>query len=426
MPVETDHNTSLPSRMIRIFHEFPRSFWILAISGFIDRLGATLIFPFFALYITQKFDVGMTEAGIMVAIFSVTGLTGSMVGGALTDRFGRRTLVLFGLVISAFSSVLMGLVNTLSVFYVLAGFVGLLSDIGSPARDAMVADLLPVEKRSEGFGILRVAGNMAWIIGPTIGGLLAARSYLLLFILDAISSMIVAAIVFLAIPETMPSVTGGEREASLIETVKGYGLVMRDRLFTAFVLTTMVMSVVYLQMYSTLSVYLRDVHGVPARGFGALLSINAAIVVALQFWITRRVRPYPQLVIMALGTALYLFGFGAFGFVTTFPLFTAAMIVITFGEMLIIPVSQSLAARFAPEAMRGRYMAFFSLSWAIPNTIGPFAAGLIMDRYNPDWVWYACAILSTLAVLGFLVLHKHSRARFSVDETALTGSTGTA
>jgi MFS family permease len=215
----------------------------------------------------------------------------------------------------------------------------------------------------------------------------------------------------------MPSQSDVAEGTNLLETVKGYRNVARDGLFLAFVLTTMLMSVVYLQMYSTLSVYLRDVHGVPARGFGALLSMNAATVVLLQFWITRKVRPYPQLLIMALGTALYMVGFGAYGFVSSYPLFTAAMLVITFGEMLIIPVGQSLAARFAPETMRGRYMAFFGLSWAIPNTIGPFSAGLIMDFFDPRWVWYAAGMISGLAVIGYLVLHSRSQTRFEETET---------
>ena len=85
-------------RIKTTYREFPSRFWILVVATFIDRMGGTLIFPFFALYITDKFDVGMTEAGILFAIFSVSGFVGSMLGGALTDKFGRRNMVLFGLV----------------------------------------------------------------------------------------------------------------------------------------------------------------------------------------------------------------------------------------------------------------------------------------------------------------------------------------
>ncbi|MCD4699479.1 MAG: MFS transporter [Phycisphaerae bacterium] len=99
-----------------------------------------------------------------------------------------------------------------------------------------------------------------------------------------------------------------------------------------------------------------------------------------------------------------------------FALFLVAILLITIGEMIVMPVSQALAARFAPEDMRGRYMAFFSLSWAIPATVGPLAAGLIMDNFQPQWVWYACGILSALAIAGFLRLHSRTQKRFKVAE----------
>ncbi|OGO15719.1 MAG: hypothetical protein A2Z14_13055 [Chloroflexi bacterium RBG_16_48_8] len=136
-------------------------------------------------------------------------------------------------------------------------------------------------------------------------------------------------------------------------------------------------------------------------------------------------RKYPELLLLALGTAFYLVGFTAYGFVSSYPLFLIAMLIITFGEMIIIPVGQSLAARLAPESMRGRYMAFYGLSWAIPSMVGSLAAGLIMDNYNPRWVWYACGIFSALAILGFLFLHTKTRDRFvdtsvAEKETLLT------
>lgn len=404
------------SKFRQTYQEFPQTFWIIVVAQFIDRLGGTLIYPFFALYITKKFGVGMTQAGILFGIFSISGLLGSMIGGALTDKFGRKGLVLFGLVVSAASSVSMGLVNDLSIFFILAGLVGLLSDVAGPAYQAMIADILVEEKRSEGFGILRVAANLAWILGPTIGGLLATQSYLLLFILDAISSLITAIIFLRKVPETKPENQDDAERQSFIDTLHGYMQVTGDKVYLGFVLASMLMSLVYLQMYSTLSVFLRDVHALPTQAFGSLLSINAGTVVVLQFWVTRKVKKYPQLLLLAVGTAFYMFGFTAYGFVSTYPWFLIAMLLITIGEMIAIPVGQSLAARFAPEEMRGRYMAFYGLSWAIPSMVGSIAAGLILDNYDPNWVWYACGILSALAIIGFVALHMKTRDRLVIED----------
>lgn len=122
------------TRLNKIYYEFPRLFWVVVGVRFIDGIGGTLLFPFFALYITQKFGVGMTEAGILLGISSLFGLVGGMFGGALTDKFGRKQLILFGLVFSAISTLTFGLVTKISVLYPLVIVVGLLSNIASCAR----------------------------------------------------------------------------------------------------------------------------------------------------------------------------------------------------------------------------------------------------------------------------------------------------
>lgn len=393
------------SQFKQTWHEFPSKFWVLVAASFIDRVGGTLVFPFFALYITRRFHVGMTEAGYLFAIFAFSGLAGNMIGGALADKFGRKQMVIFGLIFSALSSLAMGLVDDLNVFYALAAVSGLLSDIAGPAHQAMIADILPEKQRAEGFGLLRVTANLAWIIGPTIGGLLAAQSYLLLFVLDAITSTITAGIVFRLIPETKPEPAAGKAPESIWQTVAGYRVVLRDWGYLGFLLASMLMLVVYQQMYNTLSVYLRDVHGVPEQGYGLLLSLDAVMVVLLQFWTTRRVKNRPPMLMMALGTAFYLVGFTMYGFVSTYVLFVVAIFIITIGEMIVMPVSQVLAAHFAPTEMRGRYLAFFSVSWMLPSAVGPWAAGVIMDNYDPRWVWYAGGIICAVAITGFVALH---------------------
>jgi len=170
---------------------------VVVVTHFIDGIGNTMVFPFFALYITQKFNVGMTQAGILLGTFSLAGLIGGGFGGALTDRFGRRKLILFGLVFSAVSSVLLGITNSLVLMYPISAMIGFIGSLSGPAHGAMIADILPEEKRSEGFGILRVVGNMTWIVGPTIAGFVASKSFLALFLTDAVISCIVALIVSL-------------------------------------------------------------------------------------------------------------------------------------------------------------------------------------------------------------------------------------
>jgi MFS family permease len=393
------------SRLNRIYHEFPSLFWIVVGVRFVDGIGGTLLFPFFALYITQKFHVGMTEAGVLLGLSSLFGLIGSMTGGALTDRFGRKQLILFGLVFSAISTLSIGLVTHISVMYPLSMFVGLLSNISHPAHEAMVADILPESKRQEGFGILRVVGNLAWIIGPTIGGFVANINFFYLFVIDSVISCLVAAIIFRALPETKPERHAQEHAESFLQTFGGYWRVLRDSAFMGFMVAGILMLIVYQQMYGTLSVYLRDFHDISPQGYGYLMSTSAITVVLFQFTVSRLIKKRPAFLMMALGTIFYMIGFSLFGVFTTFFMFAVNMIIITIGEMIVVPTSQALVADFAPESMRGRYMAVFGLSWAIPSTIGPGAAGYIIDHFNPNLLWLIGGILCGISAFSYYLLH---------------------
>ncbi|HEY9152857.1 MAG TPA: MFS transporter [Anaerolineales bacterium] len=403
----------------KIYHRFPTRFWIVVLASFISGVGGTLLFPFFALYITQKFGVGMTEAGIILGISSVFGLVGGMIGGALADKFGRRILIIAGLVFGSISMIALGLVNQLILLYPLSVVIGILTNIGGPAQSAMVADILPEEERQEGFGVLRVVGNLAWIIGPTIGGFVANRSYFLLFVTDAILSCIVAAIFYRFVPETKPQEHVETKAQSVMQTIAGYSVALRDRAFMAFLVASILMMIVYQQAYNTLSVYLRNVHGINPQGYGFLLTSSAITVVLFQFWITNRVKRFPPFALMAIGTILYAVGFSMFGFVSAYTFFVLAIVVITFGEMIIVPTSQALTAHFAPEEMRGRYMAVYGFSWTIPSAIGPGAAGYILDNFNPNLIWYIGGILCLIAAFGFFVLHARlgNQERFIVSES---------
>ncbi|MFW9781871.1 MAG: MDR family MFS transporter [Candidatus Heimdallarchaeota archaeon] len=407
------------TRIKQMYNEYPNAFKVLTVATFIDMLGSFLLFPFYALYVTQHFGVGMTEVGLLFSIHSAGNIIGGMVGGALADKYGRRAMVIIGLVVSGAGSITMGLVNSLYLFYIISGTLGLVGNIGGPARQAMVADLLPKEKQAEGFGILRIAFNISATIGPLLGGFLATRSYMVLFIADALSSIITAVIVFLTIPETKPQNTEDKQEESVMKTLIGYKEVLKDWVFVLFLVVCAITVLVYMQMNSTLSVFLWNVHGFSAQNFGYLLSMNAIMVVIFQFWIARKVSKYSPMKMMAFGTLFYMIGFGMYGFISESYLFFVAMIIITIGEMIVSPVSQAAAASFAPEDKRGRYMAVFSFQWAIPNLFGILAAGLVMEHLGPNWVWYLAGILSLISITGFLLLNNTTKNRLTKERDVI-------
>lgn len=401
-----------------LFSEFPKQYWMLIGAFFIDRIGGALIFPFLTLYITKRFNIGMANVGLIFGVYSISSIAGTTFGGALTDRMGRKGTLIFGLMASAFSSLLMGLVGTIDWFIATAVIAGLFASVGEPAGQAMVVDLLPEEKRADGFGILRVIANLAVVVGPAIGGILAAKSFVFLFISDAVASTITSILILVFIKETRTPTDHENKDSheSLLTTFRGYGDIIKDLPFMIFLGLNIVIVLVYMQMNTTLGVFLRDIHGITEQRYGFIISLNAAMVVLFQFAITRRIRKIPRMLIMSIGTIIYAIGFSMYGFTSSYGLFLLAMAIITLGEMLVVPVSSAIVSDLSPEDKRGRYMAAFSFSWILPNIFGIYFAGLIMDNLDPRLVWYIAGILGLLVSAGFYSLYQKEKRLVASNE----------
>jgi MFS family permease len=182
-------------------------------------------------------------------------------------------------------------------------------------------------------------------------------------------------------------------------------MVLRDLAYVVFTLAGMISLLVYQQQYSSLSVYLRDVHSISPQDYGLMLSVAGLEVVLFQIWISRSIKKYPPFLVMASGTLFFVIGFAMIGVVRSVPLFIFSIVVITIGEMITFPTNKALAVNFAPAEMRGRYMAIYDLGWTLPATLGPAAAGLILDHYNPNLLWYLGGTLCAVSAIVFCALH---------------------
>ncbi len=399
------------------YDEFPQTFWIITLSTFIDCIGAYMVMPFISIYMIQEFNISMIEVGLLYTFTAIGNLLGGLLGGASTDKFGRKSMALYGLFVSGTFSLALIFIENIITMYIVLGAMGFFGSIGGPARSAMIADILTPSQRAEGYGVLRVVVNIAATIGPAFGGFLATKNFHYLFIGDAISSTIVAIVFIIKIPETKPKNSEGEQKQTFKKTMIGYKEVIIDWKFMMFVGFSMIMSAVYMQMNSTLPVHIVENLGFSSKSYGWMISMNAFTVVIMQFWITRKIKKFPALIMIGLGNLLYAFGFGMFGFIKTLPFFFVAMFIITIGEMVISPFSQAVAANLAPEDKRGRYMAVYGWSHLFPAIFGVLGAGLIMEQLNSNWLWYISGIASIIAVVGFCFLHKIAADRFKSSKT---------
>ena len=360
-------------------------------------------------------------------MLAIGGIFGGIIGGAIADKLGRKIALLSGLIGSALTTLCMGFVNTLELFYLFSFLNGFLGDLGHPGRMAMVIDLLPPKKRSEGFAIMRIATNLAATIGPALGGFISATTgnYLVLFIADVVSSSITAVIVLLVIPETKPRQKSEEglskqkekKRSGIASTFIGYWKVLKDWQFMLFIMVGMLSTWVYMQFNTTLPVFLLDEYQFSEGSFGILLSMNALIVVFCQFWVSRLVSKYPPMIFMGIGVTLYGIGYALFGFISIPWLFFVAIGIITVGELINAPHVMAVPGLFSPEDMRGRYQAISGWRRIVPRLFGIILSGYIMDSSpDPSILWYIVGIVAIITLSGFIGLHYITKKRFSIIE----------
>jgi MFS family permease len=283
----------------------------------------------------------------------------------------------------------------------MAGAMNPLYRVGA---DAMMADLIPSENRPEAYSLLRMSNNLGVAIGPAIGGFIAARSYGTVFALAAAGMITYGLLLAIFGKETLPEVAQkNPRKMNFRGLLSGYKQILRDSPFITFTIGfafTMMCSAV---LWVLLSVYAKTNFGLSESQYGWIPTTNAIMVVTLQILVTRWTKKKPPLWVMALGAFLYTFGVMSIAWGSGFWSFWLSMVVMTFGELVIVPTATTYAANLAPVDMRGRYMSIYGLSWSFAMALGPLSGGMLNDALGPQYIWYGGGLIGSIGTIIYLV-----------------------
>ncbi len=360
-----------------------------------------MVWPFLTLYLRQRFPISLTLIASLLTLNAVAGLATTAVAGLVVDRFGRKGAMVAGLVGSGL--VLLGMIpaTSLLAWAALMAFMGGFGPIYRVGSDAMVADLIEPSRRASAYALLRMMANLGVAIGPAIGGFVVSASYGLAFALGGAAQLFFAWLVLLGARETRPQ-TPNEPRASPLGG--GYAGILRDRPFLAFCGFYTLAGMAYITMMVLLPVYVKEGFGVPEHLYGFIMTTNAAMVVGLQYGITRLASRFRELWVLSAGALFYALGVGSVALGRSFPAFLFSMALLTIGEMLMIPTATTLTANMAPPEARGRYMSIYGLTWGVGFGVGPVIGGILHDRLGPVAIWWGGAGIALVAALGFLGL----------------------
>ncbi|MEW6649405.1 MAG: MFS transporter [Chloroflexota bacterium] len=381
---------------------FPAQFWLLFAGMLISTIGASMIWPFLMIYVSERLDMPLAASAFLLTINSVSGLVSSFLAGPVIDRLGRKWVMAISLFANASGYLLMSQAHTYPAFVALMILQGAANPLYRVGADAMMADLIPSEKRIDAYALMRLSNNVGVAIGPAVGGLIASVSYQIAFYGAAIGLTIYGLLVTFLARETLPQADG--RVSVPRERFGGYGHVFGDRQYASFLLAFIFTQLSVSVMWVLLSVYAKTNYGVTERLYGTIPMTNALMVVLLQIPVTMLTRRYAPLPVMALGGLLYGVGVGSVAFGAGFWGFWISMVIMTVGELVLVPTSSTYAANLAPEDMRGRYLSLYGLTWNVAAGIGPVAGGFLNDAVSPQAIWYGgglCGLVSALLFIFF-------------------------
>jgi MFS family permease len=395
---------------IRKIKSYPPMLWLLSIGVVINLTGMSFLWPMTTIYVHDVLGMSLPMAGIVLLLQQAGAMLGNLAGGVLFDRWGGRKTIILGITLSILTVTSMGIWQDFYIYVALMTLLGVCYGTIFPAMNALVGAIWP-EGGRKAINFIYVAQNLGVALGSALGGFLAAVSFKWVFFGNAVTYA-----VFLVLFISLFRVHRLQKEPEFPADRRGSSAVVPMsvspglRVWIPLGLLSigfMISWISYVQWQSTISVHLQTL-GITLYAYSLLWTINGTMIVLgqpLSAWFidkfaqTLKTQIVSGAVIYALALTVVIFSESYVGFVI-------AMLIMTFGEMLIWPGVPSLAAEMATKGREGWYQGIVSSAATAGRMVGPLLGGLLFERLSPDWMFSVMIGLCLFAAMCFIIYDK--------------------
>ena len=394
--------------------------WILSAATLVNRSG-TLVLAFLVLYVTHTLGVTPARAALALMVYGLAALVTMPIAGILSDRVGPLPIMKGSLFLTGFLLLSFPLAKTYSTILLMTFAFAVLNESVRPASLSMVSDLVAPAQRKAAFALSRLAANLGMSVGPAIGGILAVYSFRWLFLVDGTTSILAGAVLALAPlrnlgrqkthePDWADATDLGreieaDSSAPLVALHPGADLrAFRNPRMLYFLAAMIPVQLVFFQLTSTLPLFLVRYEHFPESVFGTIFTVNTLLIVALEVPLNTAMEHWTHRRTLMLGAFLYAVGFGSYALVGIAPFgkaagVFAAVVIWTFGEMILMPGSSAYAAEIAPPERRGEYMGLYTMSFNIAFAVGPWLGASVLGKWGASTVWGAAFVSGCISTL---------------------------
>lgn len=381
------------------FRGLRREIWLLSLITLINRAG-TMVIPFLSLYLTKSRGFSLDEVGWIMSFFGLGSVTGSWLGGKLTDKIGHYRTMVVSLILSSVFFVLLQFPTSFWTFCLGIYLVMTVADIFRPAVFVAISAYSKPVNRTRSITLIRLAINLGFSAGPAIGGLIIATAgYSGLFWIDGITCL-AAGILLLKLLH--PKRAKSEPE----DIIAGAKSAISDKPYLLFIAAMVIFGFIFIQYFSTMPLYYSEARGLSEFEIGLLLGMNGLLIVILEMPLIKYMesRKHTPTAYVILGTILTGLSFLLVNLSGWIGVLVFGMILVTIGEMIAFPFSNSFALNRSDGKKRGSYMALYSISFSISHIFGHTSGMQLIDNFGFETTWYSMMGLAIVACLLLLLL----------------------
>jgi len=404
--VEQKPTTPNKNWLASLTQGLPPTYWLLWSGTLVNRLGGFVI-PFLSLYLTGQRGISVSQAALMVSLFGAGSFLSQLVGGELTDRLGRRPVMLLSFLVTPLFMVALGFSRDVSFIALFTFIVGFFTDLYRPAVGAAIADLVPPESRTRAYGYNYWAINLGAAVAPLLAGLLARYEYLILFIADAATTLVFGIIVFFGIRETRPVEA---HHGAQITFNQRMNQLKREPILLLFSFLALFYGMIYMQAYVTLPLDMGS-HGLGPEQYGATIAVNGFLIILVTIPISNMASRWHRFGTIALSALFLALGFGFTALADSLTLFIVSVVIWTIGEIAATAVAPAIIADLSPVDLRGLYQGIFGSAWGLSAFLGPLAGGWVYENFGSDALWAGCLALGIMLAFSYLAMSAPAKRR---------------
>lgn len=364
-----------------------------------------MVIPFLSLYLTESEGFTLGQVGWIMTCFGVGSLIGNWVGGRLTDIISSFPIMVASLLLTGIGFILIQFIHSYIVLCLAIFIIMVIADAFRPAMFVALSSYSKPENKTRSVTLIRLAINLGFSAGPAVGGFIIAKlSYAGLFWVDGITCTLAAILLLLVL---QPKRTKVLHEVKVENPLSPF----KDKLFWFFFFSMILYSFVFLQLFSTLPLYYKQVHFLSEQYIGLLMALNGLLIFILEMPIVKGFEgKWSNYSIMIVGTLLTVLGFTVLNLTPWAGILIISLLLLTFGEMITLPFSNSFALNRAQRGKQGEYMAFYSISFSISHILSHNVSMQVIERFGFTTTWWFLSLLGLIC----LILMTYTKWRWKV------------